>query len=164
MHHRQNSGAHALAQGLGWFSIGLGLAELIAPRALGRALGMEQHSSLIQAFGAREIAAGIGILASRDPTPWVWGRVGGDALDIAALTPALSEDNPQRGNAAMALAAVAGATLLDILCAAALSRQDEDEPPMRDYSNRSGFPKGRNFRALASSDSEDLAAAEAQPS
>ena len=30
-----------LARGLGWFSIGLGLVEVLAPETLGRALGME---------------------------------------------------------------------------------------------------------------------------
>jgi hypothetical protein len=34
---------------LGWFSIGLGLAEILAPRALCRALGMEGREALVQA-------------------------------------------------------------------------------------------------------------------
>jgi hypothetical protein len=33
--------AHSMARGLGWFSIGLGLAEELAPRTLTRGLGME---------------------------------------------------------------------------------------------------------------------------
>ena len=41
-----------------WFSIGLGLAELVAPRALTRALGAEGHETMVQGFGLREIAAG----------------------------------------------------------------------------------------------------------
>jgi hypothetical protein len=32
--------AHSMARGLGWFSIGLGLAEVLAPRSLTRGLGM----------------------------------------------------------------------------------------------------------------------------
>jgi len=37
----RNSSADALARGLGWFSIGLGLAEVLAPRTLTRALGLD---------------------------------------------------------------------------------------------------------------------------
>ena len=64
--------ALALAEGLGWFSIGLGLAELAAPHSLARFLGMEGHAGLIRAYGVREVVTGVGILAQDDPTPWVW--------------------------------------------------------------------------------------------
>jgi hypothetical protein len=37
--------AHSMARGLGWFSIGLGVAEVLAPRALTRCLGMGGKSS-----------------------------------------------------------------------------------------------------------------------
>jgi len=137
-----DSATDTLARGLGVFSIALGLAELIAPRALARALGMDGQETLIRAYGAREIATGIGILASEDPTPWIWGRVAGDALDVATLVPALDRDNPQRGNVALALAAVAGATALDIYCGQALSREGTSpQAPLRDYSDRSGLPR-----------------------
>jgi hypothetical protein len=112
-----------LANGLGWFSIGLGLYELLAPRHLGRTLGMEDKTGLIQAYGLREIATGVGILANRRPAEWVWGRVGGDALDLATLAPGLDGDNPKRGNVAFAIGAVAGVALLDVLCAQQLSRR-----------------------------------------
>jgi hypothetical protein len=135
-----DSATDALARGLGVFSIALGLVELLAARSLTRALGMQGNETLVQAYGAREIATGIGILASKDPTPWIWGRVGGDALDIATLVTGLDEDNPNRGNVGLALAAVAGATALDVYCAQALSSESpEPLPPMRDYSHRSGF-------------------------
>ena len=77
--------------GLGWFSIGLGLVELAAPRFLTRRFGMEGSEGLIQAYGAREIANGIAILAADDPTPWVWARVGGDARG-----PRDARDRPRR--------------------------------------------------------------------
>ena len=109
-----DSATDNLARGLGWFSIALGLAEVAAPRKLTKALGMEGREQLVFAYGVREIVTGIGILASRDPTPWIWGRVGGDALDIATLTPALSEDNPKRGNVMIAIASVLGATAADV--------------------------------------------------
>lgn len=132
----------AVARGLGWFSLGLGLAELVAPRTLARTLGVEGREGLIRAFGAREVATGIGILCARDPQPYVWGRVAGDAADLGALALALGPDNRQRGNVVAAMVAVAGVTAVDILCADAL-RQQPRKPaaPPRDYSSRSGFPR-----------------------
>jgi hypothetical protein len=135
--------ADSLARGLGWFSIGLGLAEVIAPEALARALGMKGHETLIRTYGLREIATGIGTLASEDPTPWIWGRVGGDGLDLATLATALTGDNRKRDNVGIAIAAVAGVTVLDVICAQMLSAAEEPQPPrpMRDYSRRSGLPR-----------------------
>ena len=137
----RNPSADALARGLGWFSIGLGLAEVLAPRGLTRALGLDDQERLVQAYGVREIATGIGILASRDPTPWIWGRVGGDALDLATLAGGFHEGNPQKGNLGLALGAVAAVSALDAYCAIALSGSDEAPRLTRDYSARSGFPR-----------------------
>lgn len=120
---RRTADGKVLAKGLAWFSIGLGLYELLAPRHLGRTLGMEDQTALIQAYGVREIATGVGILAQRRPVEFVWGRVAGDALDLATLAPGLSGDNPKRGNVAIAMGAVAGVALLDVLCASELSRR-----------------------------------------
>ena len=114
--------AHSVARGLGWFSIGLGLAEVLAPRALTRGLGMEGHEQIVRAYGVREIATGIGILSSTHPAPWIWGRVGGDALDIATLATGLQQDNPKKENVELALVAVAGVTALDVVCGASLAR------------------------------------------
>lgn len=112
-----------LARGLGWFSIALGLTEVTAARGLGRFFGMEGSTGLLRVFGLREIATGAAILASRDPAPWVWGRVGGDALDLAALGSALGPRNPRRGRVGAAIGAIAGITALDALCAQRLSRE-----------------------------------------
>jgi hypothetical protein len=110
-------------KGLGWFSIALGAAELLAARRLARAVGMDDYAALIRAYGVREIATGAAILYQRDPTPWIWGRVAGDALDLATLAVGLHEDNPRRANVGLAIAAVAGATALDLVCAVRLSQE-----------------------------------------
>jgi hypothetical protein len=137
-----DSTTDALARGLGVFSIAIGVIEVMAARTLTRALGMEGSETLVRLYGVREITKGIGILVSNDPTPWMWGRVAGDGLDIATLITGLDEDNPKRGNVGIALAAVAGVTALDIYCAQALSSGSAQPlPPMRDYSDRSGLPR-----------------------
>jgi hypothetical protein len=118
---------------------------VLAPRALTRGLGMEGNEQLVQAYGLREIATGIGILSSDQPAAWIWGRVGGDALDMATLATGLQPDNPKKENVQMALAAVAGVTALDFVCGASLARHARPNSRRRltaiDYSRRSGFPK-----------------------
>jgi hypothetical protein len=124
--------ARTMAPALGWFSIGLGLAQLLAPRAMARAVGMAPHDAMMQACGLRELACGVGLLRG-PPEPWLWARAGGDALDLAAL--ALGG----RGRGGMAaLAAVAAVAVVDLACARALSRRPA--APAVDYSDRSGWP------------------------
>jgi hypothetical protein len=135
-HTRPHSG---LARGLGWFSIVLGATELAAPRRLARALGLRGQETVLRAYGAREIANGLAILRAQDPTPWIWGRVVGDALDIATLAPALDADNPRRKTARLAFAAVAGVTAVDVLCGRRLQAR-APKVLTHDYSGRSGFP------------------------
>lgn len=112
--------ADTLARGLGWFSLALGAAELMAPKTLNRALGAHDGTTVTRMYGLREIAAGIGILASDNPRPWVWARVAGDVVDLATLAPLLSRDNPQRAYAATAFGNVAAITALDVYSAMAL--------------------------------------------
>ena len=137
-----HSGYEGLARGLGWFSIGLGLAELILPDRLCRSLGLEGHETLVRAYGARELMAGVAILASHDATSWVWARVGGDVVDVVTLAAGFRTGNPKADNLALATAAVVGVTALDIVCASGLTAAKRRSPPGTfDYRGRTGFPK-----------------------
>lgn len=141
------TGADQLAQGLGIFSIALGAIELLAPHALTRPLGLSGRERLVAAHGLREIAAGVGLLAARDRTPWLWGRVAGDAVDLATLAIGLVDPRPhRRANAGLAILAVAGVTLLDVLCAQATGQERRTRGRARtarlfNYGNRRGFPR-----------------------
>lgn len=106
-----------VARGLGWFSLALGATEVLAGEGLGRSLGMERQGWLLRLFGLREIATGVAILASEQPRSAMWGRVAGDALDLAALGSGLTEDNPKKENLVAAIVAVGGITALDYWCA-----------------------------------------------
>jgi hypothetical protein len=108
-----------VAVGLGWFSIGLGVVELIAPRALARFLGSDR-SGVVRSFGAREALAGVALLTQRNKAPWMWARVAGDVLDLAALVRAM-DDEDSRANVVVSTAAVAGITALDVVAALKLS-------------------------------------------
>jgi uncharacterized membrane protein len=113
-----------LSNALGWFSIGLGLAELLAPKPLARMIGVADNDttdSILRACGARELGTGLAILAEPDRARWLWGRVGGDALDLALLGSAMSSDASDRSRGMAAALAVAAVTALDVLAAQRLS-------------------------------------------
>ncbi|EIM25329.1 hypothetical protein [Microvirga lotononidis] len=134
--------ADRLAKALGWYSIGLGIAELIAPERFTRALGMEGKEGLVRAYGVRELGHGI-VSLSPDKHLGLWSRVAGDGLDIATLMAAMRHDNPKRDNVGIALAAVLGVTLLDIIGAQSVTaRHSRPRGRLRSYRNRTGFPQG----------------------
>jgi uncharacterized membrane protein len=139
-----------LARGLGWFSIGLGLAELLAPREVGRLIGIPDHRNhrkTFQTMGLREISAGVGILSSEKPTGWMWSRVAGDALDLSLLGAALNSDHHERGKVMGAIAAVAGVTALDVLCAIGLGEEQMSS---------NGYPRSETTYRATSDDSAKL--------
>lgn len=153
-----------LARGLGWFSIGLGLAELFAARQFTRALGLPGSEMLLRSYGLREIGSGI-VSLSTDKTAGLWSRVGGDVLDIVTLATAYRPDNPKRSNVAIALMAVAGITLLDVVAAQGVTRRHQRSVGDRGrYRDRSGFPQGaRQARGAARADFETPADMQAAP-
>ena len=134
-----------LAQGLGWFSIGLGLAELLAPHAAGpqprparpgeagRRLwraGDRDRASASSPRATRRPGSGAGSPATRWtsapwPAGWRWGAGGN-----AAMPGWRSRPSP-------------ASPLLDVLCGRALAR---GRPPSakrlaRDYGDRRGMPQ-----------------------
>jgi uncharacterized membrane protein len=125
-----------LANGLGWFSIGLGVAEIAAPGKLAELIGLrdkERSRTLLRIYGLREIAAGIGILSQTRQSGWLWGRVAGDVVDLASLGSALGARNVDRTRVVTASAAVLGVTALDVLCAQGLTRTSGEERTAREY-------------------------------
>ncbi len=54
-----------LAKGLGWFSIGLAVPQLLAPGRFSRLIGVEnsrRNRAIVRAVGVRELGAAAGIL------------------------------------------------------------------------------------------------------
>jgi uncharacterized membrane protein len=118
----KNLDAEKLARGLGCFSIGLGLAELLAPRSIAKISGVRGNTGFIRVMGLREICHGIAIFAQgRKPAAAVWSRVAGDALDLAALGGAFASPESNKGRLAFATANVLAVTALDVICAQQLS-------------------------------------------
>jgi uncharacterized membrane protein len=111
------------ARALGWFSIGLGAAEVLFPGGLARLIGLRRrHKTLFRFFGLRELAAGVGILSESKYPAWVKSRIAGDALDLACLGLAFLSPSNKHSRLATVAAAVAGVTALDIMCAEEMTR------------------------------------------
>jgi hypothetical protein len=144
-----------IATGLGYFSIALGLTELLAPRTISRSVGLDGHEIVVRAYGVREIATGVAILASHDATSWIWGRVAGDAADIATVVAGSRDQNTRRDNTMWALLALAGVSVLDVICATGLTAEKGGRNTARtDYRDRSGFPRGLQAARGAAQDFE----------
>ncbi|WP_460840717.1 SRPBCC family protein [Noviherbaspirillum agri] len=119
--------AAQLAKALGWFSIGLGLAQLLAPRGVSRLVGTQQHPRLVRALGTREILSGVGILSQRQSSNWLWTRVAGDAMDLALLGMAARSPQSRRRRINLATAAVAGVAVLDVISSMENARRERIE-------------------------------------
>ncbi len=150
-----------IVRGLGWFSVGLGAAELLAPGLVAKITGVSnsaRNRRLLRSYGVRELAAGIGILSNPRPTGWLWGRVAGDALDLTSLAAAFG--NPLNGRIRVALSTVSviGVTALDVISARQLSNgesRDSNKKATRaaraigiDRSPEEAYRFWRNFENL----------------
>jgi uncharacterized membrane protein len=114
----------SLARFLGWFSVGLGAAQLTAPRAMCRVVGADptdRSAFAMRTMGARELVQGVGILTSARPTAWLWSRVAGDGLDLALL--GLVGAKNRRLRTLFAALNVAGITVPDVYEALHLGRK-----------------------------------------
>jgi uncharacterized membrane protein len=123
-----------ISKGLGLFSLGLGLAELAAPRALAKVIGIEPDMRTrlaMRLFGAREIASGLGILAKpKQPLP-MWSRVVGDAIDLAFLAWAFKTKRTHTERLVGAFVAVLGVTALDAFASAKVQSASMPQRPAK---------------------------------
>lgn len=112
------------ARGLGWTSLAIGAAEMLAPRKIESLLGLEPCSKqrrLMRLLGFRELMHGAGLFAQKGSptgtTNALWARVAGDVLDTAMLAAAaLKTHRPVRFAAISAAVLAIGA--IDLFCAA----------------------------------------------
>ena len=121
----------SLASFLGWFSIGVGALELLAPAATARMIGIRptgKSTAVLRSMGVREIATGAGILANPTSKEWVGMRIGGDLLDLAMLGAAVA--NAERpGRTLLAAAAVLGVSALDVAGTEGLAQRRQSAMP-----------------------------------
>ena len=105
-----------LARGLGWWSLGLGIAQVLAPRTMARLTGMRLPPTLTMLCGARAIACGVGILTQDQAQPWMRVRVAGDALDLATVAAGLLLPGANRQRLAVTGVALGGVAAADVYC------------------------------------------------
>src|SRR5688572_15077405 len=74
-----------ISRGLGWFSVGFGIAQILAPRAIARITGVHVPAPLVVMSGLSDLACGVGLLTQDEPAPWIRARIAGDALDLAGF-------------------------------------------------------------------------------
>ncbi|HEY0710021.1 MAG TPA: SRPBCC family protein [Polyangia bacterium] len=104
------------ARGRGWFSIGLGVAQLIAPGLLSKlVLGHDDKRKrlIMRALGVRELAAGLGLISQQKSPRWLYSRVAGDVMDLALLGWSFGSRHSSPTRVALSTAAVLGVTALD---------------------------------------------------
>ncbi|MEV6741724.1 SRPBCC family protein [Streptomyces sp. NPDC051104] len=115
-----------LVRGLGWASALLGVPQVVASAGFARALGVDdtsRHRSATTAVGVRELAAATGLLGRPHPV-WLWGRVGGDLMDLTMLARALkNHDGRGLGRTVAATAAVTAITATDVYAAVTRTRR-----------------------------------------
>lgn len=130
------------ARALGWASIALGLAEMLAAPAIARLLQVEGRENVIRAMGAREVASGV-LTLSVDARKGLTTRLIGDAVDAAALLAARRSRDDGTGGLDGALGMVAAIAVADALCLrTAQANRSPARGALRDYSQRSGLPRG----------------------
>jgi uncharacterized membrane protein len=122
----RGTGGESLADFLGVFSLGLGLAQVLAPETMSKICGIEDaegNTSVMRALGMREISSGIAILSKQQPEKALWSRVAGDAMDLALLGKVMANPDNHRGRTLFATANVLAVTALDVMAARQLSMQ-----------------------------------------
>lgn len=115
-----------LVRGLGWASALLGVPQVVNPAGFARGLGMDdtpRRRMATAAVGARELTAAAGLLGRPHPA-WLWGRVGGDVMDLTLLARALRHhDGRGMSRTVAATAAVTLVTAADVYAAVTRTRR-----------------------------------------
>ena len=113
-------------RGLGWMSLGLGVAQLAAPDTVRRISGVDDSATsraVVPLVGARELIHAAGLLTSRHKGIWAWTRVAGDAMDLTSLAMAIAHRGGRRRRRLLAVTgAIAGITVVDLLTAVQATR------------------------------------------
>jgi hypothetical protein len=98
-------------RGLGWMSLGLGVAQLATPDTVRRISGVDDSRTsraVVSLVGAWELVDAAGLLTSRRKDVWARTRVVGNSMDLTWLGMAIAR---RGGNRRRRLVGVAGAVV-----------------------------------------------------
>jgi uncharacterized membrane protein len=142
------------ARALVWVSLGLGLAEVLAPKRVQKLVGIKRgnHSTLIRLAGVREIGHALLLLIQSRPLTGIWSRIAGDAMDLGLLGAAYTMPRVQKNRVSAATVSIVGITALDALTAAQLTRKRNKVESISDLiqSDINGKADGRGFHVMRS--------------
>jgi uncharacterized membrane protein len=102
----------------------------------------DEACAAMRTIGLREITTGLGVLAQPRSAGWLSARLGGDVMDLALLSSALTSDHANRPRVATATAAVVGIMALDLRCREQLRRTPPTPQPR--------LPRDRSIRVQKS--------------
>ncbi len=124
----RHRGEDRLAKALGWFSIGLGVPQLLVPGKVNRLIGVDdnrRNRRIMRAVGLRELGGAAGILDRPRPAGFLLARVVGDTMDLLLLQAALRSRRNLRNRVAGAAVAIAGVAVVDVIASAKTSRSSD---------------------------------------
>lgn len=106
--------------GIAWFSVALGVTQIVAPDTLARLIGMrptQTTRTTMRAIGVRGLTTGFGLLSNAKSSPWLWARLAGDMVDLSLLATGVGRRADDRSRAGRAALAVGSVAALDLLAA-----------------------------------------------
>jgi uncharacterized membrane protein len=115
------------ANALGWFSLALGLTQILIPKRMAKLIGVRDNRKtrmMMRAVGLREIAAGAVIFTQNRPVLGLRARALGDIMDLMLLGAAFQSRKSQRERLMAATAAVLGVFIPDMFFSERLNHPD----------------------------------------
>ena len=119
-----------LSKSMGGFSIGLGLGELLFPKAACEVLDVPDYPGVVQAFGAADVVVGASLLTARNPQPLLWARVLGDVAALSLLAASFRRPTLHPWRRVAGVAAVLGVAAVDLYAARTAPRRGSGLAPM----------------------------------
>jgi uncharacterized membrane protein len=157
-------GAPKLTTGLGWFSLGLGTVQLVAPSRVNWLIGVKDDPRTRfwqRVVGVQELSAGAGILGQPRPVEWLWGRTAGDVMHLTMLARAFRRRRDDATRLAGAMAAVVGCFAADAYASASMTANPqatrEDHPMRAKASITVGKPREEVQRSWRQFESDGVA-------
>jgi hypothetical protein len=105
--------AQGLALGIGWISLGIGLALTLAPRRSAAFLGWEDREGLARIIGAGDLIVGTGLLSDRRRPRWMLARMFLNVVLAGVYARVLADGTARRKRAGGGLILMAVLTVVD---------------------------------------------------
>ncbi len=102
-----------LSTGVGWVSLGLGVAMTLDPRRSAGVLGWADRERLTRLVGAVDVILGAGLLLGRRRARWMLARALLNAAIGLVYARVLAEGRPRRGRAGAGTVLTIALTLFD---------------------------------------------------